>query len=429
MKRNLFSVTIILSLFSFTGCEDDYDEYDNSWFVNNEEKMELTVSAASVKLNEEKLSDEVLTFSWTSARVMPEGYKVSYVTMLDLKSNQFGTSTVIRNLENEGVFSRSYTTEQLQNYITQNWGQSVSEEVTLSFKVIAKWDSEEKYIMPEVRTADVNVMPYKPLVFDADIVYVSGSAKTGVSQQIVSRTLENEYLYAIVTNLKPGQLTIPVTYDGMTQYIAPVSDGAFKDGEPVEAKMIAAADDGAAPEEAGWEITGNGEYRVVIDMLNKKVTIYSPENEFNEPLIITWYPNNDENKGKVTTEINTETLDYYTSDTWGWKDLAGVTQSLADPRILVYSGEALKGGQIKFVIGNGGVTDTGEEWTVNNCYCFSSELLDPDTSRDVSVIAGQWTPMSGGSSSAQRNSYFNKLSGMNFIVFDFRNMRIKAESR
>ena len=429
MKRNLFSVTIILSLFSFTGCEDDYDEYDNSWFVNNEEKMELTVSAASVKLNEEKLSDEVLTFSWTSARVMPEGYKVSYVTMLDLKSNQFGTSTVIRNLENEGVFSRSYTTEQLQNYITQNWGQSVSEEVTLSFKVIAKWDSEEKYIMPEVRTADVNVMPYKPLVFDADIVYVSGSAKTGVSQQIVSRTLENEYLYAIVTNLKPGQLTIPVTYDGMTQYIAPVSDGAFKDGEPVEAKMIAAADDGAAPEEAGWEITGNGEYRVVIDMLNKKVTIYSPENEFNEPLIITWYPNNDENKGKVTTEINTETLDYYTSDTWGWKDLAGVTQSLADPRILVYSGEALKGGQIKFVIGNGGVTDTGEEWTVNNCYCFSSELLDPDTSRDVSVIAGQWTPMSGGSSSAQRNSYFNKVSGMNFIVFDFRNMRIKAESR
>ena len=429
MKRNLFSVTIILSLFSFTGCEDDYDEYDNSWFVNNEEKMELTVSAASVKLNEEKLSDEVLTFSWTSARVMPEGYKVSYVTMLDLKSNQFGTSTVIRNLENEGVFSRSYTTEQLQNYITQNWGQSVSEEVTLSFKVIAKWDSEEKYIMPEVRTADVNVMPYKPLVFDADIVYVSGSAKTGVSQQIVSRTLENEYLYAIVTNLKPGQLTIPVTYDGMTQYIAPVSDGAFKDGESVEAKMIAAADDGAAPEKAGWEITGNGEYRVVIDMLNKKVTIYSPENEFNEPLIITWYPNNDENKGKVTTEINTETLDYYTSDTWGWKDLAGVTQSLADPRILVYSGEALKGGQIKFVIGNGGVTDTGEEWTVNNCYCFSSELLDPDTSRDVSVIAGQWTPMSGGSSSAQRNSYFNKLSGMNFIVFDFRNMRIKAESR
>ena len=429
MKRNLFSVTIILSLLSFTGCEADYDEYDNSWFVNNEEKMELTVSAASVKLNEEKLSDEVLTFSWTSARVMPEGYKVSYVTMLDLKSNQFGTSTVIRNLENEGVFSRSYTTEQLQNYITQNWGQSVSEEVTLSFKVIAKWDSEEKYIMPEVRTADVNVMPYKPLVFDADIVYVSGSAKTGVSQQIVSRTLENEYLYAIVTNLKPGQLTIPVTYDGMTQYIAPVSDGAFKDGEPVEAKMIAAADDGAAPEEAGWEITGNGEYRVVIDMLNKKVTIYSPENEFNEPLIITWYPNNDENKGKVTTEINTETLDYYTSDTWGWKDLAGVTQSLADPRILVYSGEALKGGQIKFVIGNGGVTDTGEEWTVNNCYCFSSELLDPDTSRDVSVIAGQWTPMSGGSSSAQRNSYFNKLSGMNFIVFDFRNMRIKAESR
>lgn len=429
MKRNLFSVTIILSLFSFTGCEDDYDEYDNSWFVNNEEKMELTVSAASVKLNEEKLSDEVLTFSWTSARVMPEGYKVSYVTMLDLKSNQFGTSTVIRNLENEGVFSRSYTTEQLQNYITQNWGQSVSEEVTLSFKVIAKWDSEEKYIMPEVRTADVNVMPYKPLVFDADIVYVSGSAKTGVSQQIVSRTLENEYLYAIVTNLKPGQLTIPVTYDGMTQYIAPVSDGAFKDGEPVEAKMIAAADDGAAPEEAGWEITGNGEYRVVIDMLNKKVTIYSPENEFNEPLIITWYPNNDENKGKVTTEINTETLDYYTSDTWGWKDLVGVTQSLADPRILVYNGEALKGGQIKFVIGNEGVTDTGEKWNVNNCYCFSSELLDPDTARDVPVIAGQWTPIGGGSSRAQRNSYFNKLSGMNFIVFDFRNMRIKAESR
>lgn len=445
MEKNILKKAsfILLAAGFAAACSDNYDEYDNSYILDNKETMTVSASSTSLKLVENTPADEpVVTFTWTPAREMPEEYLVTYVTMLDLKVNEFGTSTVVRNVEDDGVFSRSFTTSQLQSYITELWGQSVSEEATLSFKVIAKWSGGDKFVMPESKSVDVDVRPYRPVVFDADVVYISGSAKTGISKQIVSKTLENEYVYAIVANLKEGELTIPVTYEGLTQYISPAGDGSFSDGEALPAKMLGENEDGTAPDGIGWKITGSGDYRIVIDMLNKTVTIYSPENEFNNPFTATWQPNTNTSLTPITTVVTNLWLRGATA---GWakygKDLQ-LTQSLADPQVLVYKGDPINNGdgRTSFAIiskytydGNGDGSD--EEYNVNNSYVFAPVRVDSDgdglqdkgSDYTQNLVVGSWMQMSGGTDI--RGNYFKCNKGTNFIVFDLRNMRIKFDTK
>lgn len=439
----LKSASFVVAVVSLAACSNNYDEYDNSYILDNKETMTLTSSETSMKLVENTPADEpVVTFTWTPAREMPEEYLVTYVTMLDLKVNQFGTSTVIRNVEDDGVFSRSFTTAQLQSYITNLWGQPVSEDVTLSFKVIAKWSGGDKFIMPESRTVDVDVRPYRPVVFDADVVYISGSAKTGISRQIVTKTLENDYVYAIVSNLKEGGLTIPVSYEGLTQYISPQGDGTFQDGVTLPAKMLGENEDGTAPDGISWQIPSSGDYRIVIDMLDKTVTIYSPENKFNEPFTVTWQPNSNASLTPITTVVTNLWLRGATA---GWakygKDLK-LTQSLADPQVLVYKGDPINNGDgrtsfsiISKYVYDGNGDGSEEEYNVNNAYQFAPARIDSDgdgiqdkgSDYTQNLALGTWMPMSGGTDI--RGNYFKCNKGTNFIVFDLRNMRIRFETK
>ena len=440
-KILLYLSAFALSVAGLSSCADNYDEYDNSWLLDNDETMTLEASTTEVSLVEDTPADEpVLTFKWTPAREMSDEYVLTYVTMLDLKINEFGSSSVKRKVLDDGVYSCSYTTEELQGFIVDDWGQSVSEVATLSFKVIAKWEGGSKFVMPESRTVEVEVLPYKPAVFDADIVYVSGSAKTGISRQMIDKTLENEYVYAEIVNLKPGELTIPVEYDGYVQYISPDESGAFQDGVAIPARMLAETEDGQAPEAAGWEIPESGDYRVVIDMLNKTVTIYSPENEFNKPFEVTWQPNSNANLTPITTVV---TNLWMRGATAGWasggKDLQ-LTPSKADPQILVYRGDAINNGdgRTSFSVistyeydGNG--DGQVESYNVNNAAQFAPERIDPDgngvqeSGNDYTqeLAVGTWMPMSVGSDI--RGNYWKCNKSTNFIVFDLRNMRIRFE--
>ena len=472
MKKTLiYSGVIAVIAAGLVSCANDYEKYDNSYLLDNPETMTLQASSSVLELFEETPADEaVLTFTWTPAREMSDEYDLKYITYLDLKVNGFDENSALRTVENPGVFEKSYTTEQLQNYITENWGQSVSEETTLSFKVVATWEGGTRYIMPEVRTVDVDVQPYKPLVFDADVVYVSGSAKTGLAKETVARTLENEYRYAKVVTLQQGELTIPTEYDGVVQYIAPEVPADFVDGEPVPAKMLPENPDETAPEEAGWTIPGSGDYRVVVDMEKKTVTIYSPDNEFNNPFTVEWYPNCNLSYKPYTTTVTQLWIrgdGAIKPDGGTWYELGNplnVKQSEADPQILVYDGAALKSGRNSFAIisqleydANG--DGTKETFNCNNSYVFAPTRVDSDgngyhdgqgvdingngipsdkgdeedgvyttdANHDESVTLGVWMDMDGGPDI--RGNYFKTPSGLNFIVFDLRNMKVKFEVR
>ena len=55
--------------------------------VNGEQTMTLEASSNAVTLDEAKLSETALTFTWTAARELPEEYEVSYSVELALASD------------------------------------------------------------------------------------------------------------------------------------------------------------------------------------------------------------------------------------------------------------------------------------------------------------------------------------------------------
>ena len=439
MKKFPIYALAAMALLSLAGCKDDYEEYDNSYLLDYDQTMTLSASSDYVELDAEALDEDVLTFTWTPARQMPDDYIVQYITEIDLADNDFTSAK--REYENPDVFSRSYTTEELQELITVEWGKSDKDEALLAFRVIATWDGGTKYVMPEVCSTQVIVRPYRPLTFDADYVYLEGTALTGTTRQPVGRTLEDEYKYAIVQTAKAGKLDIAIEYEGVTSYIVPQMPAAFQSGAVVPAVVS------ETPDESAWNIPSDGDYRIIIDILNKTVTMYSPDDPFNTNFSIKWYAFGRPALYPVMIETEISSTLWTRGEQNGWSEgdskVLNLTQSAADPQVLVYSGAAIGSGRTHFPIlphlqfdatGDG----VPEDMNFNTMAVVAPPRVDEDgdgihdlhdkgKGPDQNVVLGTWQDFDIGSD--LREVYWDMPSGVNYMVFDFRNMKVKLEKR
>ncbi len=207
-------------------------------------------------------------------------------------------------------------------------------------------------------------------------------------------------------------------------------------------------------------------------MLDQTVKIYSPDNEFNKPFTVEWYPNCTLTLTPYPVTVTSKVWlrgdgAYKPDGTGSWYEYGvelNLQQSEADPMVLVYSGPAIKSGRNSFAITSAVSYDANgdgkaESYTCNNAYVFAPVRVDTDgngyhdgqgvdinkngiasdkgdtedgiynkdANHDESVTVGAWMDMSGGPDI--RGNYFKTPSGANFIVFDLRNMKIKFEVR
>ena len=374
-----------------------------------QEQLAIMPSAESIVLDENNLSKNIITFNWKPARPQSDDHLVSYTTKLDVVGNNFGSSTAIMNYEDDGTFSRSFTSEQLQNWASQKWGIPNNKVFTLEFRVVAQWEGGATFEAPEVRTVQIKVTPIKAVVFDADKIFLSGSAVPGINKVEMTKTLENLNQYAYVLNLQPGDLQIPVDYKGATNYIASAdANTALQDGSAVAIKTRETA--------FSWKIETAGQYRVVVNMQKATATIYSPLQALT-PKVVNW--TGDGSVAQTTTI--TDLWMHGAINSFGTPIKMECRVSLADPQILVYTGARV--GKTKFIVYGG--TDNNK----NLAYAFSAPLSATNTAQDLTLVQGTVATLSGGSTSAQRNSYYTIPSGTNVLVLDLRNMTILAEKR
>lgn len=366
-------------------------------------------SSESIVLDENNLSKNIITFNWKPARPQSDDHLVSYTTKLDVVGNNFGSSTAIMNYEDDGTFSRSFTSEQLQNWASQKWGIPNNKVFTLEFRVVAQWEGGATFEAPEVRTVQIKVTPIKAVVFDADKIFLSGSAVPGINKVEMTKTFENLNQYAYVLNLQPGDLQIPVDYKGATNYIASAdANTALQDGSAVAIKTRETA--------FSWKIETAGQYRVVVNMQKATATIYSPLQALT-PKVVNW--TGDGSVAQTTTI--TDLWMHGAINSFGTPIKMECRVSLADPQILVYTGARV--GKTKFIVYGG--TDNNK----NLAYAFSAPLSATNTAQDLTLVQGTVATLSGGSTSAQRNSYYTIPSGTNVLVLDLRNMTILSEKR
>jgi len=398
------TLPLLFILTAFAACKKGIKDIDKV-----QEQLALNVSSANIALDENNLAKNIVTFKWNAARQQSDDHLISYTTKLDVVGNNFGSSTAIMNYEDDGTFSRSFTSEQLQNWASQKWGIPNNKSFTLEFRVVAQWEGGATFESPEVRTVQVNVTPIRTVVFDADKVFLGGSAVPGLSKVEMPKTLENLNQYAYVLNLQPGELQIPVEYSGATNYIASAdASTALKDGSTIGIKMRETA--------FSWKIETAGQYRVVVNMQKATATIYSPAQAL-VPKVVNW--NGDGGVAQTTTI--SELWMHGAINSFGTPVKMDCKVSLADPQVLIYNGG--KVGKTKFIVYGG--TDNNK----NLAYAFSAPLTATSTAQDLALTLGTVATLSGGSTSAQRNSYYTIPTGANIVIFDLRNMTILAEKR
>lgn len=341
-RHILFAAAGLLSL---AACDKGGFQGPDRSMYDVVETMTLEASAQDVVLDAEEVDKVALTLTWTPAREMPDDYLVTYVTFLDVEGNDF--SNAVRQVVDDGVFTKEYTTQELQNLLVEKWNKNYSRAVNMQFKVIAKWEGGEKYVMPEVRTVDFSVRPFRPLTFDADRIFLSGDAMTGTTRKPMGKTPESDYIYAEEVYLRAGEMTIPIEYQGMTSYICP-ADGSVEvpDNDQVDSKPAGTQYNAVVKELKAdatlpaWNIPVEGYWRVIIDIENKTVKFFSPKNRL-EPLTVEFAY---EGRNPASW-ILTKTLlagNYYLNSMTGWDSWKGkafpFVVSKVDPMILIWSG-------------------------------------------------------------------------------------------
>lgn len=411
---------------SATSCS--YDPYDTD-IDPVKETMELKCETPLVEIDENNLTAPALTFTWTGARPLPDDYMSIYKAELDVLGNSFGSKTVITSgvgfdyvyNEETGVYSATFTHEQLNNWYKERWALPVNKTFTLEFRVLAQWTGGPEFEAPEVRKVSAEVKPVQVIVFNCDKMTLGGTATADVTE--IDKALENENLYAWKGALTPGELEIPVQYDGMTYYLHN-ADGstAIADGEPMKVIM------NETP--GGWTVPAAGEYRIVVNMVDRTATIYSEATDL-KPLEVTFRPNGIETNPEVTLIVS-DLYAYGGGTGWGVKTL-NLVQSLADPQVFVFDGSSnpLKtlGGSMKFCISKSFADENGTTYNQNNSYCFTCPLTAEGKRQNLSAELNKLFYLNGGSDGETRNSYMGVPSGSNFIVFDLRNKTFYATKK
>lgn len=355
----------------------------------------------------------------------------------ELEVSEVGLVSADESAVMSGTFSVDFETGGLTAAETSNTASSV----LLDAEVLANESSADFYVAvaPFATTADLSVcvndeeFEKNGLSYD----FVAGKVYTtavtcgtpevavevaGSTLGTLTQTLEDENVYANLLSVS-GDVDIAVQYNGTKYYLCP-TDGTFQDGVAVKASLKKTT-------ETHWSLpVTEGQYRFVYNKLNNTLTIYSPENKFNEPFTITWDVANNPDNGSVTTTVTTKLY------MWGdpsWSGLSmGPKQSLADPQILVYDSQWNYSGRVAFSLDRGDDLnpkyDPGKPISSTNYKIDHSCVIAPPLKADgtkegrLAIVKNVW--MSADCGSDLRGGYWD-LKSIDFIVFDLRNMRVK----
>lgn len=405
-----------------------YDPYETD-IDPTMETMTLKCENPMVEIDENNLNAPALTFTWSGARHLPEEYVLTYKAELDVLGNSFGSKTVITSGvgfdytydDATGLYSASFTNEQLNNWYKDRWALPANKNFTLEFRVMAQWNGGSEFEAPEVRKVSAEIKPIQVIIFDCDRMMLGGNAIAESTD--INKTLENENIYAWKGALTAGELQIPIEFDGLTYYLRN-TDGStnIADGTAMAVEMTET--------KSAWNIPAAGDYRIVVNMTEKSATIYSEATDL-KPLVVTFHPSGDETNPEVSIEVN-DLYAFGDGTDWGVKTL-NLVQSLADPQVFIFDGanNALKtlGGGMKFCISKSFTDANGGTWNQNNSFCYTCPLTAEGNKQNVKAELNKVFDLHCGADKETRNSYMGVPSGSNFIVFDLRHNTFLASKR
>lgn len=308
--------------------------------------------------------------------------------------------------------------------------------------VISDRAEANSWVIPSAATYRVTVNMSKRTVkiveagavVEADQIFLAGSA-VGGEQLEMAQTLENDQLYAWRGELKAGNLYLPLTFEG-EQSMAIVPELA--DNHDIEDGQLATFGQVliSKVDKQYWTIPADGTYRIVLNKEEKAITIYSATNDL-KPLTVS-FNNTELGKNPWSQEVNVLHMyggfnsfayDAGTDEESG-KSLKycqvkyNLIQSVANPKVFVYKGDALPRNEYKDNYGkiNAGWVNFSTLRYANNGWFVGSTA---DAARNsyngyTTVTAGKIENAITGQAN-NRYAYFLIPEGCNYVVVDVEN--------
>lgn len=264
IKSLLAFVPALLTIVLAIGCTDDPDDY----ISRNKYDLELTASTNEIVLNEATPNEVALTLEWTPAGEYGKDYTLTYLYEADLVGKKpAGGADPIKEYEDEGIFKRSYTHQELQKMLVDDWLQLTSTTASILFTVTASYEGPT-LVVPDVSTATVKIKTYGPKQFLADKLYMSGTAVRDNDVEI-SPSKNNAQLFVYNGDLSAGTIHFPIVYgeENKENVVSPVT----AQQEITDDAMDAVVKDKASA--GSWVIKEAGKYRVNVNFASKTVTI------------------------------------------------------------------------------------------------------------------------------------------------------------
>lgn len=195
--KTIYKILFCFIALSFFACDND----DDNTVERNQ--LKLSPSAEKIVLDQSKPDDEALTFTWTEATGIGQGYTFTYIFSLDMGGHDFETA-IEPIVAEDGAYSVSFTTEQLYSYIVEKWGGVAGQESTIEGRIVAKVNGPE-FQYPEIAIQSVVVQTYVP---QSVPLYMYGSATdagANPNNAIQLDEISNGRVYSWKGNLQPGE--------------------------------------------------------------------------------------------------------------------------------------------------------------------------------------------------------------------------------
>ena len=264
MKTKIYNygiklVAAVLAVGAFAACADD--DIDNSYSRNNS-VIELNTSSEYVVLDETQPDAVALTLDWTAAHPYGNEFITTYRYEYEVSGSK---ATAIKEYEDDGHFSRSYTNAELQEILVDHFGCLTSSVATLNLTVTASFEGP-RVVIPDIATANVRIKTYGAKQYLADRLFIGGTA-VGTEPIELEPTSATSKLYVWSGALKAGKVNFPVIYGDENNAISP----ALADTPISTEEMPAIMAD--ATKANYWVIPADGNYRITIDINKKTVKI------------------------------------------------------------------------------------------------------------------------------------------------------------
>ena len=259
IMKAIHKSAFLLGALALAACNEEVDNaYSRHNFV-----VEINSSAQTVVLDEDAADETALTVEWTPAAEYGDDYIVTYYYQIEVDGSK---SEAVTEYEDTGNFRREYTNADLQDMLVNHFGMLTSSYCDVRFTITVSFDGPT-LIIPDEASVSVRVKTYGPKQFEADELYMSGSAFETPVQIAASES--NPRLFVWTGTLKPGTVYFPVVYGDENNVIVPASGADTEIVEtPMEAQVL-----GADETHGGWKIAAEDEYRVTVNLDTKTVTI------------------------------------------------------------------------------------------------------------------------------------------------------------